>query len=224
MYQARYKNITTTGQFYAMTINAKRDTLNRFFAEKERRALSMAEFAVGSRDDALDIVQDAMIRFASRYVKKPENEWAPLFHRVLQSRIQDFYRKTAVKNKYFGWLPVFRSDDDAGYDVDPIQQAPDLNEIDQARLLDSDISGESVQQAVRQLPARQQQAFLLRCWEGLDTKATAKAMKCSEGSVKTHYSRALSQLKKTLQNTYNEHKQEQGDFVASENTHEANTA
>ncbi len=206
-----------------MTGNLKREALNTFFAEKERRALSIAEFAVGNRDDALDIVQDAMIRFATRYAKKPEGEWAPLFHRVLQSRIYDFYRKATVKNKYFAWLPkIGGGNDEQGYGehVDPIQSAPDLNEIDQARLLDSEDSAKRLNQAVEQLPLRQQQAFLLRCWEGLDTKATAKAMRCSEGSVKTHYSRAMQQLKKILKTRY----LEEGDLLTNEGAHERKTA
>lgn len=204
-----------------MINKTKREALNTFFANKERRALAMAEFAAGNRDDALDIVQDAMVRFATRYAAKPETEWAPLFHRVLQSRIQDFYRKMSVKNKYFGWLSLLgAANNEQNYDADPIQQAADLNEIDQARLIDSEISGESVKRAIEQLPVRQQQAFLLRCWEGLDTRSTAKAMQCSEGSVKTHYSRALNQLKKTLQHTYAEH----SDGVTRERANEPKTA
>lgn len=196
-----------------MTNNDTREALNAFFAEKERRALAMAEFAVRSHADALDIVQDAMMRFATRYAEKPQKEWAPLFYRVLQSRIQDFFRKSSVKQKYFGWLPRLPGSEEAGFDgeADPIQHAGDQDAIEIERLIDSDGSGERIQQAIRQLPERQQQAFLLRCWEGLDTKSTAAAMKCSEGSVKTHYSRALNQLKKSLQAVYNEYSDAQID-------------
>ncbi len=192
-----------------MTVNSTRSLLNSFLAEKEQRALRMAEFAVGSRDDAFDIVQDAMIRFATRYTKKPQNEWAPLFYRVLQSRIQDYFRKSSVKNKYFAWLPRFDDDDDS---VDPIQQAGDYEAISQERIIDSEAHAQQISHAVSQLPERQQQAFLLRCWEGLSTKETAQAMECSEGSVKTHYSRALQQLKKTLKGAY----EQLSDHVVSE--------
>lgn len=190
-----------------MAKDSTRAALNTFLASKEKRALAMAEFAVGNRADALDIVQDAMLRFATRYAEKPEPEWAPLFHRVLQSRIQDFFRKNTVKNKYFAWLPRFSahygSDSDEAT-VDPIQLAADQDAISIARLIDSEQNATLINAAIEKLPTRQQQAFLLRCWEGLDTKSTAASMQCSEGSVKTHYARALNHLKKALQSAYNE--------------------
>lgn len=190
-----------------MAKDSTHEALNTFLASKEKRALAMAEFAVGNRADALDIVQDAMLRFATRYAEKPEAQWAPLFHRVLQSRIQDYFRKNTVKNKYFAWLPRFgthygsESEDTA---VDPIQLAADQDAISIARLLDSEQNAALISNAIENLPRRQQQAFLLRCWEGLDTKSTAASMQCSEGSVKTHYARALNHLKNALQNAYNE--------------------
>lgn len=196
-----------SGESVVMSSQSNREALNAFFAKKEKRALGMAEFAVANREDALDIVQDAMMRFATRYANKPEAEWAPLFHRVLQSRIQDFFRKSSVKNKYFAWLPVFNQDRAYGNDeasVDPIQLAGDYEAISVDRILDSDQNAELISKAVKNLPPRQQQAFLLRCWEGLDTKSTAASMQCSEGSVKTHYARALNHLKLALQSAYNE--------------------
>ena len=172
-----------------------RRAMDRFLAGVERRAFRIAQLAVRDADDALDIVQDSMIRLARKYGHKPEAEWAPLFFRILRNRITDYQRRSAVRHRVFAWIG--RSDDD-----DP---APDLVERAAGRdsdrpdrqLATSDAMRE-LEDAVHALPARQQQAFLLRALEGLDVATTATAMGCSEGSVKTHYSRAVHRLRATL--------------------------
>lgn len=169
--------------------------LDRFLREVERRALRMAELSTGNRDDALELVQDAMLGFTRRYADKPQGEWAPLFHRVLDSRILDFHRRHQVRRRWRVWLVRGDADDDA----DPIAQVPDpVDPGPLQRVADSQTRA-ALEQALKALPLRQRQAFLLRVWEGLDVLETAAAMRCSEGSVKTHLSRALSALRGRLE-------------------------
>ena len=175
-----------------------RQALNRFLANVERRAFRMAEFATGDREHALDIVQDAMMSLVSHYSHKPEAEWGPLFHRILQSRIRDWYRRSRVRNTVFGWLRSI-SGEDSDDTPDPIQLAEDHTTPDPERSADNDDSLQSTMDAVRKLPLRQQQVFLLRAWEGYDVAQTAQAMGISEGSVKTHYSRATRSLRQQLE-------------------------
>jgi len=173
----------------------KERQLNRFFAEVERRALRIAEIAVRDRDDALDIVQDAMIKLARNYVQRPEKEWTPLFYRILQNGVRDWHRRQAVRNRVMGWFG--RSRDDDG-DYDAIAQAPDP----MGRTPDEELANREamtgLEAAVGRLPGRQREAFMLRTFEGLDVADTATAMGCSEGSVKTHYSRAIHSLREAL--------------------------
>jgi RNA polymerase sigma-70 factor (ECF subfamily) len=154
----------------------------------------MAEIATGNSDDALDILQDAMYKLVQKYAGRPAGEWAPLFQTILQSRIMDYHRRNTVRNKYLAWFSSNGEDNE----YDPIQAAEDLNTRGPEDVLDQDASMEVLDEAIRQLPARQQQAFMLRALEGLDVAQTARMMKCSEGSVKTHYFRALSTLREKL--------------------------
>ncbi|MBS0589198.1 MAG: RNA polymerase sigma factor [Proteobacteria bacterium] len=171
--------------------------LDLFLRGIERRALRMAEFACGNRDDALDLVQDAMCAFVKNYAAKPQTEWAPLFHRVLDSRFNDFHRRRNVRSR---WLAVFDrkhdNDDDA---FDPVEQAEDAQEPGPMLRLAGNEAGKALDAALKALPLRQRQAFLLRMWEGFDVATTAQTMACSEGSVKTHLSRALTALRRALE-------------------------
>jgi len=169
--------------------------LDQFLRGVERRALRMAELACGSRDDALDVVQDAMCAFVKNYAAKPEPDWAPLFHRVLDSRLNDFHRRRTVRKR---WLAVFerKEDDDT---LDPIEQAQDLQDPGPLLRLAGSEAGKALDAALKALPLRQRQAFLLRMWEGFDVATTARVMQCSEGSVKTHLSRALAALRRALE-------------------------
>jgi RNA polymerase sigma-70 factor (ECF subfamily) len=169
--------------------------LNRFLAETERRALRIAEIAVRDRDEALDLVQVAMIRLARKYGDRPSDEWPPLFYRILQNGIRDWHRRQAVRRRVMVWFGRGPKDGD-DYDIvaaapDPLGRTPD-QELANREAMDK------LELAVRALPARQQQAFMLRTFEGLDIAGTAAAMGCSEGSVKTHYSRAIHSLRETL--------------------------
>lgn len=169
--------------------------LGRFLAGVEQRAYRMARIAVRNDADALDIVQDAMLQLARRYAGSPGEQWAPLFHRILQNRIRDHQRRRKVRDRVFGWLPGFQMHEEP--DADPMERvaAPDKGGAD---TLIEDEAMRALEQALARLPARQQEAFMLRNFEGLDVAATAAAMGCSEGSVKTHYSRAVHTLRERL--------------------------
>lgn len=172
------------------------DALDRFLRGVERRALRQAELAVGQRDDALDVVQDAMLAFARAYAAREPAEWPPLFHRVLESRILDFHRRTKVRRRWRVWLGRANEGEDG---LDPLAQVPDPAEPGPwQRLADGQARGD-LDRALAALPARQREAFLLRVWEGCDVARTAAAMACSEGSVKTHLSRALGALRSKLE-------------------------
>jgi len=169
--------------------------LNQFLTEVERRALRMAEIAVRDRDDALDLVQDAMIKLARNYANRPSTEWAPLFFRILQNGIRDWHRRQKVRNRVMVWFGRARSGDD-DYDItanapDPVGRTPDEQ-------LQTTEAMQQLEHAVQKLPDRQREAFMLRTFQGLNVAATATAMGCSDGSVKTHYSRAIHSLRDTL--------------------------
>jgi len=169
--------------------------LGQFLAGIERRAYRMAQIATGDADEALDLVQDAMLKLAERYADRTEEEWRPLFHRILQSRIMDWHRRNKVRNRLRVWFT--RSGEGEERD-DPMENVPDTHAPDPARQVAVKRAAEALDQALRDLPPRQQQAFLLRAWEEMDVAQTALAMGCSEGSVKTHFSRAVHMLRKRL--------------------------
>ncbi len=168
--------------------------LNAFLAGVERRALRIAEIGTGDRDEAMDLVQDAMMRLVRSYGQRPEQEWAPLFFRILTNRIRDSQRRRTVRRRVLAWF----GDGDREERPDPIAEAPDPAGAGPAEDLEMRQTMAVLETAIRELPARQQEAFMLRNFEGLDVADTAAAMGCSEGSVKTHYSRAVHALRARL--------------------------
>ena len=170
--------------------------LEGFLAQIERRALRMAQIALRDPDDALDVVQDTMLKLARNYATRPGAEWRPLFYRILENGIRDVQRRRTVRKRVMAWLPGPKEDPDneAGDPLDNVADAaPGIPELL--------MQGQAMQQletSLRALPARQREAFMLRNFEGLDVAGTAKAMGCSEGSVKTHYSRAVHTLREQL--------------------------
>jgi RNA polymerase sigma-70 factor, ECF subfamily len=171
--------------------------LSAFLASVERRAFKQAVYAVRDDDAALDIAQDAMLRLTERYGDRPAAELPLLFQRILQNAIRDWFRRQKVRNLWvtlFSALSPGREDDDQ----DPLEtlqaagesnaQVPAADQLERTQIL------EIIEQEIRQLPGRQREAFLLRYWEEHDVAETAKAMGCSEGSVKTHCSRATHAL------------------------------
>lgn len=169
--------------------------LERFLAGIERRAYRIARIAVRNDDDALDLVQDAMIRLARGYGAHPAEEWTPLFYRILNNGIRDFMRRRRVRSRVMAWLPGGRPGDPD--DFDPIEAVPDLAGGPR-ELLEGAEALQAIEAGLAALPVRQREAFVLRALEGLDVADTAIAMGCSEGSVKTHYFRAVQALKGRL--------------------------
>ncbi len=169
-------------------------TLEEFLVSVEKRAFRIVEIATGNREDALDILQDAMYKLVQKYAAKDPEEWGPLFQTILQSKINDWYRRNAVRNRFRVWFR-FGSDEE---EIDPIQGMEDEAAVTPERQLHADRSIDELEKALRKLSLRQQQAFILRMWEGMDVAQTANIMKCSQGSVKTHYSRAVHSLREQL--------------------------
>lgn len=154
----------------------------------------MARLAVKDVDEAMDIVQDTMLTLVRKYADKGERDWPPLFHRILQNRITDWHRRRIVRSRVM--MVLGRSDE--ANDVDPIQLVADGPAADPEYRVQLDAVSRQMAESVEDLPHRQQQAFLLRAWEGLSVAETARAMRCSQGSVKTHYSRAIHRLRGEL--------------------------
>lgn len=176
---------------------ATQQELSNFLAEAERRAYKQALYAVRDEHSALDIVQDAMFKLVEKYAGKPTAELPMLFQRILQNTIRDHYRRQKVRSI---WTTLFSSLNPGpeSEDFDPLETLPALQGSKQANEPAEHLEQTQVialiEQALSHLPARQRQAFLLRYWEELDVAETAKAMGCSEGSVKTHCSRATHAL------------------------------
>jgi RNA polymerase sigma-70 factor, ECF subfamily len=180
---------------------ASPNELAEFLAGVERRAYKQALFAVRDSENALDIVQDTMLKLAEKYGHKPVAELPMLFQRILQNTIRDFYRRQRVRSLWvtlFSSLSAGREDEDS----DPLEtlaaasgsqsEAGPADQLAQSQLI------EIIEKELQKLPARQRQAFLLRYWEELDVAETAAVMGCSEGSVKTHCSRAAHALAAAL--------------------------
>lgn len=178
----------------AVTLQRERQ-LNQFLTEVERRALRIAEIAVRDRDEALDLVQDAMIKLARNYAERPGDEWTPLFYRILQNGVRDWHRRQKVRNRVMVWFGRGASGEDdfdiAANTPDPAGRSPDQE-------LQTHEAMQRLEVSIGELPGRQREAFMLRAFEGLGVAGTAVAMGCSEGSVKTHYSRAVHALRDKL--------------------------
>ncbi len=180
---------------------ASRIELSEFLASVERRAYKQGLFAVRDEHIALDIVQDAMLKLAEKYGDKPVTELPMLFQRILQNTIRDFYRRQKVRSTWTTLMSSLIPQHDES-DFDPLDTLQ--NEDSNKQPPRPDVSLEQSQVLViietelKKLPARQREAFLLRYWEELDTAETAAAMGCSEGSVKTHCSRATHTLAAAL--------------------------
>ena len=174
--------------------------LSDFLASVERRAFKQAAFALRDDHAALDIVQDAMLKLADNYADRPVAEYPMLFQRILQNTLRDYWRRQKVRNLWTTLLSSFggQGDDD---DRDPLEmlgagadsQDEPLVQLERTQTI------AIIEQALHKLPARQREAFILRYWEDMDVAETATAMSCSQGSVKTHCSRAVRALALTLE-------------------------
>ena len=168
--------------------------LDGFLKQVEASAFRIAVVSVRDRDEALDIVQDTMMRLATRYAARPAEEWRPLFFRILRNRIRDWGRRRAVSQRV---ISFFGGQDGEGQ-ADPIVAASGTAGDDPAEEVAGGEAMAALELALRQLSERQRQVFMLRNFENLDVAETAVAMGCSDGSVKTHYSRALTRLRELL--------------------------
>jgi len=181
---------------------ASRQEMSDFLASVERRAFKQAVFAVKDENAALDVVQDTMLKLAEKYSDRPPEELPLLFQRILQNNIRDWFRRSKVRSTWTTLFSSFRSkdsDDDEfdileslAADVDTNVPVSPANQLEQSQVL------KIIEEAVEKLPGRQREAFMLRYWEEFDVAETAEAMGCSQGSVKTHCSRAVFALSKSL--------------------------
>lgn len=186
--------------FHKETTLASSYQLSNFLESVERRAFKQAMFAVHEEEAALDIVQDAMLKLAEKYGDRPEEELPLLFQRILQNTIRDFYRRSKVRSMWTTLLSAFSSGDDD--DNDPLETLAADEDQNGARTPESQLlqaqTLNAIEDEIKKLPTRQREAFLMRYWEDMDISETAAAMGCSEGSVKTHCSRATHALATAL--------------------------
>jgi RNA polymerase sigma-70 factor (ECF subfamily) len=180
---------------------ATQQELSNFLRDVQKRAFKRTVYAVRDEDAALDIVQDAMVRLAERYADRPAEELPLVFQRILSNATMDWFRRQKVRNAVLSNLSDFESSsEDADFDLLESLESLEATEgtesaadaVSRAQIL------QAIEVAVAELPGRQREAFLLRYWEEFDVAETAEAMGCSEGSVKTHCSRAVHALAKAL--------------------------
>ena len=168
-------------------------SMESFLKSIERPAYRMALLACRNREDALDLVQDAFCRFIDKYGQRPREEWQPLFYTILHNAIRDMGRRRAVRSCLL-WFGI-GADDGETRDLEVLHDTRNPNP-EQASQINQTLA--ALQKALAALPFRQRQAFLFRGWQELSVATTARIMGCSEGSVKTHYSRAIQNLREQL--------------------------
>ncbi|HEX8987756.1 MAG TPA: RNA polymerase sigma factor [Rhodocyclaceae bacterium] len=181
------------------TLLASRNELSDFLANVERRAFKQAMFAVHDENVALDIVQDSMMKLSEKYGDRPAEEFPMLFQRILQNSIRDSYRRQKVRSTWTTLLSSFAGEDDDSDPLETLQSGEEHNpfgtptgDLERAQVL------AIIEKEIEKLPPRQREAFLMRYWEDMDIAETAAAMGCTEGSVKTHCSRATHALAAAL--------------------------
>lgn len=173
-----------------------------FLAQVERRAFKQTAYAVRDDHAALDIVQDAMLKLAENYAARPVTEYPMLFQRILQNTMRDYWRRQKVRNLWTTLLSSFGGNSEDGDERDPLEtlESDDGDDSDEPQAqLERSQTIAIIEQALQKLPTRQRQAFVLRYWEEMDVAETAAAMGCSQGSVKTHCSRAVHTLAAMLE-------------------------
>ncbi len=181
---------------------ATRQELSDFLTQVERRAFKQTAYAVRDEHAALDIVQDAMMKLAEKYAMRPANEFPMLFQRILQNTMRDFWRRQKVRNIWTSLLSSFSVTGEDGEDSDPLEVLTSNDNdarVEPEAQLEQRQTMALIEDALTKLPARQREAFVMRYWEDMDVAETALAMGCSQGSVKTHCSRAVRALAATLE-------------------------
>ena len=175
--------------------------LSDFLQSVEKRAFKRTVYHVREEESALDIVQDSMMKLAEHYGDKPANELPMLFQRILSNCTLDWFRRQKTRNALFSNMSDFESaSEDGDFDLLETYESPDESQrVESAE--DATRRAQvlrEIELEIQELPARQREAFLMRYWEEMDVAETAAAMGCSEGSVKTHCSRAVHALSKAL--------------------------
>ena len=180
---------------------ATEQELSEFLKSVEKRAFKRSVYHVRNEESALDIVQDSMMKLAEHYGHKPPDELPMLFQRILSNCTLDWFRRQKTRNALFSNLSDFESASEDG-DFDLLETLDNSANSDQVESAESSTERaqilHEIELEIQELPARQREAFLMRYWEELDVAETAAAMGCSEGSVKTHCSRAVQALSKAL--------------------------
>ncbi|WP_020166946.1 MULTISPECIES: RNA polymerase sigma factor [Methylotenera] len=179
---------------------ASSQELSDFLRDVERRAFKQTVYAVREEQAALDIVQDSMLKLAEKYADKPVTEYPMLFQRILQNTMRDFWRRQKVRNLWTTLLSSFGAGQDGEDDHDPLETIDVEDESENPMTqLERSQTMKVIEKAIEKLPARQREAFILRYWEDMDVAETAQSMGCSQGSVKTHCSRAVHTLAAILE-------------------------
>ena len=182
------------------TTLASPQQLSSFLESVERRAFKQAMFAVHDEEAALDIVQDAMMKLAEKYGDRPDQEFPMLFQRILQNTIRDYHRRHKVRSTWTTLFSMLAPKDEDDYDPlesMAVENTSKLADTPHGQWEQSQVLA-IIETEIRKLPTRQREAFLMRYWEDMDVAETALAMGCSEGSVKTHCSRATHALASVL--------------------------
>lgn len=176
--------------------------LSDFLIDTERRAFKQAVYAVRKEEAALDIVQDSMVKLAEKYGDKPASELPLLFQRILQNTIHDYFRREKVRSTWISLFSSLSREQDSNEEFDLLETYEAEEGTQAAESSEDKVSREqtlaAIDEEIQRLPARQREAFLMRYWQDMDVAETAKAMGCSEGSVKTHCSRATHTLAQAL--------------------------
>lgn len=201
MDSVRHIGETVSAMEDKVAANDDYQTMEQFLRYIERRAFHFVRASIGNIEDSHDIVQESMYKLVQKYADKESKDWKPLLYRIMSSKVTDFHRRRAVREKILFQTASATEDDE---DYLQSQMLAGLASETEAPLpsLERERRIEQLVSAVKALPMRQQQAFMLRCWEGLSTRDTAIAMRCSEGSVKTHTSRAMARLRDQVEDYY----------------------
>ena len=170
--------------------------IEQFLQQVEKKAFRIAWMAVKNEQDALDLVQNAMMKLVEKYSDRQDSELKPLFYTILQNQIKNWYRRESLTSKWFFWQKTPYDEDDVPQNIASPEGV--THHSPEHQLSERQVSEKLLEQ-LQNLPVKQQQCFLLRSWEGLSVRETAKIMDCTEGTVKTHMSRASQKLNHILQ-------------------------
>ena len=177
---------------------ATEQELSDFLKSVEKRAFKRSVYHVRNEEAALDIVQDSMMKLAEHYGDKPVAELPMLFQRILSNCTLDWFRRQKTRNALFSNMSDFEvAGEDGDFDILEALHSGESSESAEDSTRRAQILRE-IEIEIQALPARQREAFLMRYWEEMDVAETAAAMGCSEGSVKTHCSRAVQALSRAL--------------------------